>query len=87
MATSYNCVGATDSSYGAGNYSTCTTGQTVGAPNTGLFGQFLGSGSLTILVPFIVAIVIVVIATVFVKRRKLARQEAIVESLSPSRDE
>lgn len=89
MASSYNCVGASDSSYGANNYGTCTTTQTVGAPNTGVFGQFLGSGSFTILVPFIVAILVVVIATVVIRRRKSSAQPepATVESPSPSRDE
>ncbi len=87
MASSYNCADATNSSYGASSYGTCTTSQSVGAPNTGLFNEFIGGGSFTILIPLIAAIIIVVIATFVVRRRQTSRQEATVESPLPSHDE
>jgi hypothetical protein len=71
MAT-YNCTDSSNSTYGAGGYGTCTgtTSQSVGAPNTGAFEQFLGSGNFTIVVPLAVAIVVVTIASLVVGRRK-----------------
>lgn len=41
MAT-YNCTETSNSAYGSGGYGTCT-GQTVGAPNTGVFSQIIDS--------------------------------------------
>ena len=70
MAT-YNCSDSADSAYGAGAFGTCAdTVQSVGAPDTGSFQQFLSSGSFTIILPFVVAIIIVVIATIIMKLRK-----------------
>jgi len=68
---SYDCNELSDATYSAGDYGTCATAvQSVGAPNTGAFGQFIGSGSFTILFPLLATIVIVVIATVIVTLRK-----------------
>ena len=69
MAT-YNCADSSDSAYGAGNFGTCTTTGSVGAPNTGVFEQVLGSGTFTIIVPLAAAIVVVVIASVVMRLRK-----------------
>ena len=70
MAT-YNCAESTNSAYGAGDFGTCAdTVQSVGAPNTGTFQQFMSSGSFTIVLPLIAAITIVVIATIVTKTRK-----------------
>lgn len=68
---SYNCVNSSDSAYGAGDYGTCS-GQTqsVGVPNTGTFEQFVSSGSFTIVLPLLAAIIIVLIATVAMRMRK-----------------
>jgi hypothetical protein len=72
MAT-YNCEDSTNNAYGAGGYGTCAEATTsVGAPNTGLFQQFTSSGSFTIIAPLVVAIVVVVIATVVLRLRKKA---------------
>ncbi|GFG50781.1 LPXTG cell wall anchor domain-containing protein [Mycolicibacterium agri] len=68
MAT-YNCTDSTNSAYGAGSYGTCT-GQSVGAPNTGVFEQVLSGGSFTIVAPLAAAIVLVAVAAVLVRRRK-----------------
>lgn len=65
----YNCDSSSNSAYGAGSYSTCD-GQSVGAPNTGVFQEFIGGASFTIIAPLTVAIVVVVIATVIMKFRK-----------------
>jgi hypothetical protein len=70
MAT-YNCTDSSNSTYGASGYGTCVgQSQSVGAPNTGVFEQFLGGGSFTIIVPLAVAIVVVTIASLVVGRRK-----------------
>jgi hypothetical protein len=68
MAT-YNCSDSTNNAYGQGAYGTCST-QTVGAPNTGVFEQVISSGSFTIIVPLVAAIIVVVIASLVVKQRK-----------------
>lgn len=65
----YNCSDSTSSAYGAGNYGTCT-GQSVGAPNTGVFGQLVDSGSFSIIVPFAVVILLSLVVTVVVGIRK-----------------
>jgi len=67
----YNCSDSINDAYGAGNYGTCT-GQSVGAPDTGVFQQFVSSGSFTIVAPLIAAVVVVVIATIAVRLRKKA---------------
>jgi hypothetical protein len=69
MAT-YNCADSSNSAYGAGDYGTCTTTGSVGAPNTGVFEQMLGNGSFTIIVPLAAAIIVVVIASVVMHLRK-----------------
>jgi hypothetical protein len=69
MAT-YNCADSTNSAYGAASYGTCTT--QVGAPNTGIFQQFLAGGSFTILAPLTAAIILVLVASVVIHRRKAA---------------
>lgn len=66
---SYNCDNSQSSAYGAGSYGTCSS-QSVGAPNTGMFQEFVGSASFTIVAPLAAAIVVVVIATVVMKFRK-----------------
>lgn len=68
MAT-YNCSDSTNNAYGSGNFGACT-GQSVGAPNTGVFSELMTSGSFTIIAPLIAAIVVVVIASVVIGRRK-----------------
>lgn len=68
MAT-YNCSDSSSSAYGEGGYGTCT-GQSVGAPNTGVFGQFVDSGSFTIVAPIAAAIILVIVASLVVRRRK-----------------
>ena len=70
MAT-YNCSDSTSNAYGAGSYGTCAEQtQSVGAPNTGVFQELVSSGSFTIIVPLVAAIVVVVIATAVVRLRK-----------------
>jgi hypothetical protein len=68
MAT-YNCSDSTSNAYGEGAYGTCST-QTVGAPNTGVFEQVISSGTFTIIAPLVTAIVVVVIASLVIRRRK-----------------
>lgn len=72
MAT-YNCVDSTSNAYGSGGYGTCT-GQSVGAPNTGVFSELVSGGSITILAPFVVAIVLVGIAALVVRHRMARRR-------------
>jgi len=74
----YNCSDSSNSAYGASAYGTCET-QSVGAPDTGVFSQFVNGGSFTILVPLAVAIVVVVIATIAINLRK--KKKATDESL------
>ncbi|AGB22156.1 hypothetical protein Mycsm_01765 [Mycobacterium sp. JS623] len=70
MAT-YNCSDSTDNAYGAGSFGTCT-GQSVGAPNTGLFEQVMSGGTFTILVPLAAAIVVALIASLLIRNRRKA---------------
>ena len=71
MAT-YNCTDSTNNAYGAGGFGTCT-GQSVGAPNTGVFSQLISGGSFTIIAPLAAAIVVVVVVGLLVRwRRKKA---------------
>jgi hypothetical protein len=68
----YNCSDSTSSAYGAGGYGTCI-GQSVGAPNTGVFSQLISGGSFTIIAPLAVAIVVVLVVGLLVRwRRKKA---------------
>ncbi len=66
---SYGCNDSTNSAYGASSYGTCS-GQSIGAPDTGVFQELVSSGSFTLLVPLAAAIVVVVIATVVMKFRR-----------------
>ncbi len=69
MATAnYNCTNSSDNAYGAGSFGTCT-GQTVGAPDTGVFQQMVSGGSFTVILPLAAAIIITVIATIVIKLR------------------
>ncbi len=88
--SNYNCEGAADASYGAGSYGTCvgvdtnptegTTTETTqpGAPNTGGFFGYLTSGSFSIILPLLIAIVVVAAASITVlrARRRSAAQPA-----------
>lgn len=58
----YNCSDSIDNAYGSGSFGACT-GQTVGAPNTGVFDQAISGASLSLLLPIGVAVVLVVAAT------------------------
>jgi len=68
----YNCADSANSAYGAGAFGTCTEQQSVSAPDTGVFQEIVRGGSFTILAPLAVAIVVVVIASLVVKRRNKA---------------
>lgn len=72
MAT-YNCTNSTSSAYGSGGYGTCT-GQSVGAPNTGLFQQVISGGGITILGPLVVAVILAGVVTLVGKRRMTRRR-------------
>jgi len=71
MAT-YNCTNSTSSAYGSGGYGTCT-GQSVGAPNTGLFQQVISGGGITILGPLAIAVSLASMAALIGKRRMTRR--------------
>lgn len=67
----YSCADSANSAYGSGAYGTCSEQtQSVGAPNTGVFQELTSSGAFAITLPLIASIIVVVIATVLVKRRK-----------------
>jgi hypothetical protein len=68
MAATYNCTDASNSAYGAGGYGTC--GETVGAPNTGVFGALVDDGSWMIIAPLVLGIMFITIAAVLKVRRK-----------------
>ena len=70
MAT-YNCADSIDNAYGSGSFGNCT-GQSVGAPNTGVFDSLASNGTFTIIAPLVVAVLVVVIASVVIRRRKKA---------------
>lgn len=73
---SYNCSDTNSTAYGEGAYGTCAT-QTVGAPNTGVFGQVLDSGSFTIIAPLVGAIIVVAISVAVSRlRKRRAKNEA-----------
>ncbi len=57
--STYNCTDTSNNAYGAGSFGTCT-GQSVGAPDTGVFEQVMSGGAFTILLPLAVAIAVVV---------------------------
>jgi ribose/xylose/arabinose/galactoside ABC-type transport system permease subunit len=71
MAT-YNCTDSTDNTYGGGSFGTCT-GQSVGAPNTGIFEQVMSGGTFTVLLPLIVAIVLTCVAALLIRRTSARR--------------
>ncbi len=64
----YNCNGSIDSSYGASAYSTCTS--TVGAPDTGTAQATIASGGFTVLLPVAIALILVTIASIIMRRKK-----------------
>ena len=81
QTANYNCAGASDSSYGAGAFGTCTSESTTttgtvqpGAPNTGEFLGLVTAGSFSIILPLIVAIVVVSAASFAVIRKKRTTQ-------------
>ncbi len=76
MAT-YNCTNDTSSAYGSGGYGTCT-GQSVGAPNTGLFQQVIDGGSVTILGPLAVAVILASVVAVIARRK--TRKDTVTPS-------
>ncbi|QHN43205.1 hypothetical protein GII36_05135 [Candidatus Mycosynbacter amalyticus] len=77
----YNCQNVDQNAYGAGNYGTCaaTAAQSSttqpGTPDTGSFLGFVTSGSFSIILPLIVAIVVVLAATLAVTRAKHANRK------------
>lgn len=72
MAT-YNCINSTSNAYGSGGYGTCT-GQSVGAPNTGLFQQVISGGSITILGPLAAAVILAGVVAVIARRTTANRR-------------
>jgi hypothetical protein len=70
---SYNCIDSTDNAYGSGSFGTCT-GQSVGAPNTGVFEQVVSSGTFTVLLPFVVAVVFACVAALLIRRASTRRR-------------
>lgn len=64
----YNCLDSSSSAYGAGNYGTCTE-QSVGAPDTGIFGQFIDGVSPSVIAPLAVVVLLVIITTAIIRRR------------------
>ena len=85
QTATYNCEGATDSTYGAGNYNECLTSSTggsdpsegdtttqpgVGAPYSGDFMGFITTGGFWLVLPLLLAIVIVSAASIAVIRKK-----------------
>ncbi|MDM2096411.1 hypothetical protein PP348_20265 [Mycobacteroides abscessus] len=68
MAT-YNCTDSTANAYGSGGYGTCT-GQSVGAPNTGVFEQIVSGGTFTIVAPLVAAMVVAIVVYAVIRRRK-----------------
>lgn len=86
LAQVYNCSDSTNSAYGASNYGTCETGTntttpnpgtqttSVGAPNTGFFQQIISGGTFSILLPVAIAIILVVISTIIVRKKRTTNQ-------------
>ena len=75
MASTYNCEGSDNGAYGAGDFGLCN-GQTVGAPNTGLFWQSSDTAAFTIIAPLALSIVVVLIASVVVKHRRRGESDS-----------
>lgn len=73
MAT-YNCADSTDNTYGSGGFGTCT-GQSIGAPNTGVFEQIISGGSFTILGPLVAAVILITVALLVIRRRLGRRRD------------
>lgn len=78
MASTYNCTNSKNSAYGVGDFGLCN-GQSVGAPNTGLFWQSADTAAFTIIVPLVVAIVVVLMASIVVKWRHKKTTETTAE--------
>lgn len=85
LAQVYNCSDSTNSAYGASDYGTCETGATggstnpgtqttVGAPNTGFFQQIVSGGTFSILLPVAIAIILVIISTFIVRKKRITNQ-------------
>lgn len=73
FAATYNCSDSANQAYGAGNYSTCDA-TAIGAPDTGFFAA-VTSGAVGIMLPLVGVILLVILASLFVKRKK-ARQSS-----------
>ena len=69
MSSSYNCSDSNNQAYGAGDFGLCN-GQTVGAPNTGMFWSSVDSAGFTIVAPVVIAIVVVVISSAIINLRR-----------------
>ena len=85
LAQVYNCSDSTNSAYGASNYGTCETAAggssnpgtqttTAGAPNTGLFQQVVSGGTFSILLPVAIAIILAIISTIIVRKKRTTNQ-------------
>lgn len=68
----YNCTDSTSNAYGSGGYGTCT-GQSVGAPNTGVYEQVVSGGAFTMMLPLVAAVVLVGVAAVLTRRTSVRR--------------
>ena len=65
----YNCSESTQNSYGASAYGSCAQ-PSIGAPDTGSFQAMFASAQLEILLPLAAMIVLTIIATLLVRRKK-----------------
>lgn len=86
LAQVYNCSDSTNSAYGASNYGTCETAAdggssnpgtqttTAGAPNTGFFQQVVSGGTFSILLPVAIAIILAIISTIIVRKKRTTNQ-------------
>ena len=68
----YNCSDSTTNAYGSGGYGTCT-GQSVGAPNAGVFEQVVSGGAFTMMLPLVAAVMVVGMAAVLIRRTSVRR--------------
>jgi len=71
MAT-YNCTDTSDNAYGSSAYGTCA-GQSVGAPDTGIFEQVVSGGAFTMLLPLVAAVVLVGVVAIVIRRTSVRR--------------
>lgn len=80
----YNCTGASDSTYGAGAFGSCDTTastpgettQNVGTPDTGTFLGALTSGNFSVILPLVVATVVIATAVIVIVRKKRAARRS-----------